>query len=81
MLLDTNLMTFIHLSQDGTCAYNASYPQIPLLKNIYGTPSGSESALQTAVGTVGPVTVGIDASKPTFQQYSSGMYNFILDQF
>lgn len=34
----------------------------------------SESALQEAVAQVGPVSVGIDASKYSFQLYSDGVY-------
>ena len=38
-------------------------------------PRGSESALQQAVALVGPVSVTIDASLPSFQMYVSGVYD------
>ncbi|XP_043935987.1 cathepsin S [Protopterus annectens] len=59
--------------QEGSCRYSvagrtatcASYKEIP---------EGDETALQEAVATVGPVSVGVDASQPSFVHYSGGIY-------
>lgn len=38
-------------------------------------PKEDEQKLKEAIATVGPVSVAIDASQPTFQFYSEGVYD------
>ncbi|XP_042858750.1 cathepsin L-like [Penaeus japonicus] len=60
-------------AQDGKCRFDSS--------NVGATDTGfvdvehgSESALQKAVAKVGPISVAIDASQPSFQFYHNGVY-------
>lgn len=56
------------------CLYNASNSGATLTSWV-DIPHGSEADLQKAVATVGPVSVGIDASRPTFHFYKKGVYH------
>merc|ERR1711931_243840 len=57
-----------------TCLYNATNIGANLTSWV-DIPHNSETDLQKAVGTVGPVSVAIDASRPTFHFYKKGVYH------
>jgi cathepsin L len=63
-----------YTARDGTCKYNKA----KVAANDTGhtdVRSGSESDLQSAIATVGPISVAIDANHESFQFYKSGVYN------
>jgi len=59
---------------DDTCKFKKANIGATV-KSFTDIPSGDEKALQKAVATVGPISVGIDASQDSFQLYSSGVYD------
>ncbi|NXP80081.1 CATS protein, partial [Ramphastos sulfuratus] len=61
-----------YTAQNGTCQYNAS-ARAATCSSYVELPYADEAALQDAVARIGPVSVGIDATQPTFFLYSSGM--------
>lgn len=70
--LDTE-ESYPYKAKDGKCAFNAA--------NVGATDtgftdikSGDESDLESAIATVGPISVAIDASKMSFQLYKTGVY-------
>jgi len=70
--VDTEI-TYPYQARDGTCRFNTT--------NVAATdtgftdiPSKNETALESAIATVGPISVAIDASKNSFQLYKSGVY-------
>ncbi|XP_067674117.1 procathepsin L-like [Haliotis asinina] len=63
-----------YLARDSTCKYKSS----KVVANCTGhvdIRKGSESDLKSAVGSVGPVSVAIDASHRSFQLYKGGVYS------
>jgi len=63
-----------YTAEDGTCVYVAS-KKAAEDTGFVDIPTGNETALQTAIATVGPISVAIDASQDSFQLYSGGVYN------
>lgn len=68
------MLIFKYKAVDQSCSFNAA--------NVGATDTGftdvaakDENALMQAVGTVGPVSVAIDASHTSFQFYHTGVYH------
>ncbi|GFO41743.1 cathepsin [Plakobranchus ocellatus] len=72
--------SYPYVGRDGKCRFSAS----DIGANCTGyvdVKSKDESALQTAVANVGPISVAIDANHITFQLYEGGVYhNFLCSQ-
>jgi cathepsin L len=67
-------MDYPYTAQDGNCVYVAS-KKAAEDTGFTDVTSGDEIALTTAIATVGPISVAIDASQDSFQLYSGGVYN------
>ncbi|XP_010179574.1 PREDICTED: cathepsin S-like isoform X2 [Mesitornis unicolor] len=66
--------SYPYTAQNGTCQYNASTRAATCSKYVE-LPYADEAALKDAVANIGPVSVGIDATQPTFFLYRSGVYD------
>jgi cathepsin L len=70
--LDTE-QSYPYKAKDGMCHFRK--PDVGATDTGYmDIKHGSEDDLMTAVATVGPISVAIDASKPTFRMYKRGVY-------
>ncbi|XP_063353207.1 procathepsin L-like [Pelmatolapia mariae] len=61
-------------AEDGSCRYNPAGIGATCTGYV-DVDQGDEEALKEAVATIGPVSVGIDASPISFQFYESGLYD------
>ncbi|XP_060777927.1 cathepsin S, ortholog2, tandem duplicate 1 [Neoarius graeffei] len=59
---------------DGQCRYDPS-KRVANCSGYYYVSEGDEEALKQALATIGPISVAIDATRPTFLMYRSGVYN------
>ncbi|XP_010017507.1 PREDICTED: cathepsin S isoform X1 [Nestor notabilis] len=66
--------SYPYKAENGTCQYNASTRAATCSKYVE-LPHADEEALKDAVANVGPVSVAIDATQPTFFLYKSGVYD------
>ncbi|CAB4015545.1 cathepsin L1-like [Paramuricea clavata] len=66
--------SYPYTAEDGSCHFSASNVGATCTGYVDVT-KGSEADLKSAAGTVGPISVAIDASHFSFQFYHSGVYN------
>lgn len=60
-------------AHSGRCKYNRKR-SAATLKGYRDLPEGDETRLQQAIADIGPISVCVDASHKSFQQYSGGIY-------
>ena len=82
IIIDTVLLLSVHHQnkpfcfpslQDGVCHFKSS--KVGATDGGFvDVPHGEEDKLKEVVATIGPVSIAIDASHPSFQLYKSGMY-------
>jgi len=65
--------SYKYTARDGTCKFNKATVGATI-SSYKDVQAKSEAALQSAIQTLGPVSVAIDASHSSFQFYSSGVY-------
>jgi len=61
-------------AKEESCKFDESNIGAKVL-DFVDIPSGDEDALQSAIATQGPVSVGIQANLTDFQHYKNGVYN------
>jgi len=66
--------SYKYTAKDGTCAFNKDNVGATISK-CYDVPQQSEADLESAVASVGPISVAIDAHLRSFQLYKHGIYH------
>jgi len=59
---------------DGTCN-SAAVESVATVAGFKDIPSGDETSLLNAVGSVGPVSIAIEADQQAFQFYAGGVFS------
>jgi len=62
-----------YVAKDDPCTFDKS--KVAAKFSGFKDVTGGEAGLKEAVATVGPISVGIDASSPLFQFYKKGVYH------
>jgi len=64
---------YSYTGTDGTCKKTCD--KVVTISGFKDIPSGDETSLYNAVGSVGPVSIAIEADQQGFQFYSSGVFD------
>jgi len=73
--LDTE-SCYPYTAKDGTCHPNFAATCLgSTVTGFTNIPRGNEAGLASAITTAGPVSVAIDASRPGFRSYKSGIFS------
>jgi len=70
--------SYPYTAKDGTTCKFTTANIGATISSYVDIPTKSETALQSALSTVGPVSVAIDASHSAFQLYKTGVYHQLL---
>ena len=71
--IDTEI-AYPYKAEDGKCRYNVSNVGASDV-GFVDIPKGDEEKLKSAVATIGPISVAIDALSPNFIFYANGIYD------
>ncbi|XP_061144220.1 cathepsin S, ortholog2, tandem duplicate 1 isoform X1 [Syngnathus typhle] len=66
--------SYPYTGKSGQCRYSAAQ-RAANCSSYKVLPENDEDALKQALAVIGPISVAIDASRPTFAFYSSGVYD------
>ncbi|XP_044065449.1 cathepsin S, ortholog2, tandem duplicate 1 [Siniperca chuatsi] len=66
--------SYPYIGQSQQCRYNPMYRAANCSQYSF-LPEGDEGDLKQALATIGPISVGIDATRPRFTFYRSGVYD------
>ncbi|XP_039476106.1 cathepsin S-like [Oreochromis aureus] len=66
--------SYPYTGRDDQCHYNPA-TRAANCSSYQFLPEGDENALKQALATIGPISVAIDATRPMFTFYRSGVYN------